>query len=674
MKIKENHFYFTSDSHNLYGMLYEPEIDNQQTENYIILHPFAEEKKSSQKVLVDLARRLCEKGNFVLLFDFYGCGDSEGELSNAGFSIWLEDIKQASFFLRKKTKINGVNIIGLRLGAFLGCLYANKSEEINKLILLEPVINPAKDLSRSLRSKLMKELCTDGEITSNRNDLLTNLNNNISVDFSGHEISADFYKDLQSYNAFNPYESLTERGKKSFLINLSLTGKPSGQFQELLANFGESKIIRAKIIKIEPFWSQIDLPDCSELIKEVVEWCNSNGGRKPETVDREDVNGKQLKVNSSGNQYSVPSTRDLCFAPIAGDQKVPPAKSQSRKAKETNIVKDNQFPVIGNRIPNSQCPFPNATIPNATIPNATIPNTQNQISNSNFKESFLTIQNGNDKIFGILTEPQKDNSKSTTIIFLHGWAGYRIGPHRMIVDYARKLAGLGFYCVRFDFRGKGFSKLDKESNSKTQLSDLECVLNFLKQFGLPARIVLTGVCSGARLALYYAMKGEITIDGVIELSTPLLRPENQTRIEFSRSKYLLGMYFSKFFKKETWIKFFNKELKFRLIYSILKNPIMNSLKFLFRKKTSVENTNYIKNNDAFLNFKGEILAIHGEKDPETEVALKQVMNLTSRYSIPFEKHIIKGANHSFYSIDWKNAIFDIIQHWLDKRYSVFSHR
>jgi pimeloyl-ACP methyl ester carboxylesterase len=621
MKINEEHFYFSSNNHELYGMFYEPMRITQDSENFIILHPLAEEKKSSQKFLVDLARRLCENGNYVLLFDYYGCGDSEGELKDAGLSIWLKDIKQASLFLREKTKINDVNIIGLRLGAFLGCVYANTDIEINKLILLEPVFNPAKDLSRSLRSKLMKELCTDGEITSNRNDLLTNLSNDISVDFSGHEISSKFYKDLLNYKDIVLYKSLTTRENATLLVNITQMGKPTRQYQKLLSDIGVGSKIQNKLIKLEPFWGQIDLPDCSELIEEVISSCDINGDRRPETVIQEEVNSEQLTVNSEdGNKYSV----------------------------------------LGNQFSDPQCPIPNAYMPK---------NTLCSILNPGYKESVLTVQNEKYKILGVITEPKKDNIKGITIVFLHGWAGYRIGPHRMIVDYARKLAGLGFHCVRFDFRGKGFSQLDEEPNNKTQLSDLECILNKLHELELSDKIILAGICSGARLALYYAMKGERAIDGVIELSTPLLRPENQAQVELTRSKSLLGDYYKKAFRKETWLKLFNNELKFRLIFRIILKPVINSIQFLFRKNALAKKSIPTKQNEAFVNFKGEILAIHGEKDPETEVALKQVINLTCKYGIPFEKHIIKGANHSFYSIDWKNEIFEIIQGWLGKRYS-----
>ncbi len=607
MKIKEEHFYFTSNDHKLFGILYRPQTINQFSENYLVLHPFAEEKKSSQRVLVELARKLCEDGNCILLFDFFGCGDSEGDLSASSYSIWLQDIRQASILLTKMTNLRKLNIIGLRLGAYLGSIFANESE-INKMILIEPVLNPMKDLTILLRGKLIKELCTDGEITSKRKDLLQNLNDNIPIDFSGHEISTSFYKNLLEFNAIDPYKKIEKQGNDILLINISQTGRTTRKFQKLLSEIGDS--IHYKIVKLEPFWGQIDTPDCSELIEGILEWS------KKQNVENFVTSQDQKMSNYKDNKVNLPSH----------------SPSDIRN-------KSNSF-----------CSLPS--------------NHKDSI-----RESLLTINNGKNKILGILSQSEIRNKKKATIVFLHGWAGYRIGPHRMIVDYARKFSERGFHCVRFDFRGKGFSELNEEPDYNTQLSDLECVLDSLKKLELPEKIILAGICSGAKIAIHYAMKGKIPIDGVIELSTALLRPENQFQVELSRTKSLFYQYCNKIFKRETWHKLINGELKSRLILKILISSAMLTVQFLFGKGNSLKKRNYTKSNASYSTFRGDIIAIHGEKDPETIMALQQVAALTSKYSIPLKSYIIKGANHSFYSIDWKNEIFEIIEQWLEEKVS-----
>ena len=274
MKINESHFFFGSDKHQLYAMFYEPEKKSNLSEAYIILHPFAEEKKSSQIVLVDLAREISTEGNHVMLFDFFGCGDSEGDLPDANISIWLNDLRNAVELLKQKFHAKQVNLIGLRLGAYIGALYAKEHNDVSKLVLIEPVINPAKDLNRSLRGKLMKELCTDGKVSSKRTDLLSQLENNVSIDFSGHEISSFFYKDLLKYSELTFEEILNVSQTKTLLINVSQMDKPSRAFQNLILKLEDEPLIHHIVVKLEPFWGQIDLPDYADLISVIMNWCS----------------------------------------------------------------------------------------------------------------------------------------------------------------------------------------------------------------------------------------------------------------------------------------------------------------------------------------------------------------------------------------------------------------
>ncbi|NQT52088.1 alpha/beta hydrolase, partial [bacterium] len=43
------------------------------------------------------------------------------------------------------------------------------------------------------------------------------------------------------------------------------------------------------------------------------------------------------------------------------------------------------------------------------------------------------------RLVGVLHEPEGE-AKNAGVVFVHGWAGYRGGPHRMFVEAARRLA------------------------------------------------------------------------------------------------------------------------------------------------------------------------------------------------------------------------------------------
>jgi len=144
--------------------------------------------------------------------------------------------------------------------------------------------------------------------------------------------------------------------------------------------------------------------------------------------------------------------------------------------------------------------------------------------NYDCEEIPVTFLNGKEKLFGILHHPLNlELNEIPMIIFLHGSAGYRIGPHQLFVKMARFLARQGYSCLRFDFRGRGYSEETRESTGyRSMLSDLDTVIQSVNSMYKPTHIILVGICSGARTALSYIKNGKQTIHSLIELSSPLL--------------------------------------------------------------------------------------------------------------------------------------------------------
>ena len=60
----------------------------------LLVPPFAEEMNCCRRFFAMVRRSLCHKGFTVVQPDLYGTGDSEGEFSEATWSIWLDDLSQ----------------------------------------------------------------------------------------------------------------------------------------------------------------------------------------------------------------------------------------------------------------------------------------------------------------------------------------------------------------------------------------------------------------------------------------------------------------------------------------------------------------------------------------------------------------------------------------------------
>lgn len=274
--------YFNSDGYNLFGVLYTPGVPGTPAgRGYLLCHPFAEEKKSAQTVLVQIARVLCERGFPVLVFDLRGCGDSGGDLAEATLTAWREDLQNAAYFFRQQTDVGSLGAIGVRLGAFLCASHPAASALFDQMILVEPVLQPDRYLKHALKGKLIKELLTAGVATSRRESLLGDLAGGASIDFDGHEISPAFYNDAVQQT--DPEYLLAGYPGAIVLLSLSITGKMRGELQKAAARWSAGKrAFRAQVVQMEPFWHLLDTPDCRQLVETLAEAASNAGQPLPD--------------------------------------------------------------------------------------------------------------------------------------------------------------------------------------------------------------------------------------------------------------------------------------------------------------------------------------------------------------------------------------------------------
>jgi pimeloyl-ACP methyl ester carboxylesterase len=93
------------------------------------------------RALRQLATRLSEEGFPVLRFDYFGCGDSSGDCQEGSVKQWLKDISTAIAEIRRRTGLEQVCLVGLRLGAALAALAAIERRDVESLVLWDPVVS-----------------------------------------------------------------------------------------------------------------------------------------------------------------------------------------------------------------------------------------------------------------------------------------------------------------------------------------------------------------------------------------------------------------------------------------------------------------------------------------------------------------------------------------------------
>ena len=133
-------FFFGGTARSLFGVLHEP-AGAGDAEVVVMCAPLWREAIRAHRVLRQLGVRLAKLGHAVLRFDYSGAGDSAGESEHGDVDVWLEDVAAAIDEVRRRKPAARVTLLGLRFGATLAALAAARRDDVERLVLWEPVVN-----------------------------------------------------------------------------------------------------------------------------------------------------------------------------------------------------------------------------------------------------------------------------------------------------------------------------------------------------------------------------------------------------------------------------------------------------------------------------------------------------------------------------------------------------
>ncbi|HUR26838.1 MAG TPA: alpha/beta fold hydrolase [Planctomycetota bacterium] len=109
-------------------------------------------------------------------------------------------------------------------------------------------------------------------------------------------------------------------------------------------------------------------------------------------------------------------------------------------------------------------------------------------------------------LVGVATLP--DGPARTGVVLLNAGLVHRVGPSRMWVALARRLAEQGHACLRIDFSGIGDSPDDADAaRFETRAPrETQAAMDALQEAAAVARFTLVGLCSGAEIAFKTALE------------------------------------------------------------------------------------------------------------------------------------------------------------------------
>jgi pimeloyl-ACP methyl ester carboxylesterase len=141
-----NPFFFGSSDKQLFGVHHPPEGPEVRDGAVLLCPSLGHEYIAAHGSLTQLGQHLARQGLHVLRFDFYGCGDSAGDIEEASVEQWIDDVGTAVQELRDTSGSRRITVAGLRVGASIGAMAAARMQragqpEIFASVLWEPVVS-----------------------------------------------------------------------------------------------------------------------------------------------------------------------------------------------------------------------------------------------------------------------------------------------------------------------------------------------------------------------------------------------------------------------------------------------------------------------------------------------------------------------------------------------------
>jgi pimeloyl-ACP methyl ester carboxylesterase len=178
------------------------------------------------------------------------------------------------------------------------------------------------------------------------------------------------------------------------------------------------------------------------------------------------------------------------------------------------------------------------------------------------------------ELVGVFTAAAGVSGGKPAVVFINAGMVHRVGPNRLYVNLARRLALQGFPSVRFDLSGIGDSqnRRDRLPADESAVHETCEVMTALQRVHGIDAFILAGLCSGAVTAFRAAVRDDRVVGGV------LLNPQGfhhdpawnayvEARVEARR--YVRSAAFT----AEKWSRALTGRIDYRRLFRVLRDRV-----------------------------------------------------------------------------------------------------
>jgi exosortase A-associated hydrolase 2 len=233
----------------------------------LIAPPFAEEMNKSRRMMTELAHRLNARGIGVIVPDYFGTGDSEGEFADTNCSIWLDDLAAVeAWAVDKGWSVDAV--LGIRFGCAVAAEFARRRPAaFKRMVFWQPTLDGARVLEQFLRLRVAASLMEDKKETVA--ELKSKFGAGEVVEVAGYDISPALAEQMERYKLLAILDDLPLRPSELHWFEVVRSAEaaipmPSQKATDQLR--AQSWPIAMHTCVGEPFWTSTEIVCVPELL------------------------------------------------------------------------------------------------------------------------------------------------------------------------------------------------------------------------------------------------------------------------------------------------------------------------------------------------------------------------------------------------------------------------
>lgn len=226
-----NPFYFGRSERPLFGVYSHGRPNADVSHSVLLCYPVGSEYMRAHRAFRQLNTLLNRAGMNVLRFDYSCTGDSGGDGIESSVEAWLDDVDWALDELKDNADTETVSVAGLRLGATLATRASAIRDDVDHLLLWDPIVSGSDYLDAVLGSPRPTE----------------------TTGVEGFPVTVQLQKEIDGIDLTSPLEGLSD-----LPVSILVSEAQAEYERAAQALAGQGAKVHHEVVPSEGNWAQAD--------------------------------------------------------------------------------------------------------------------------------------------------------------------------------------------------------------------------------------------------------------------------------------------------------------------------------------------------------------------------------------------------------------------------------